>query len=160
MFLWAHHLDRSRDWPTTLAAAALVSLIVRPLSLYDIGFQLSFAATWGILYLGPVLDGLLKNVIRHTWLRAALWVSLAAQLATLSLTARYYNLVSPVSLLANLAAVPLTGMILALGTASSLLGLVVPALAGFINISTSLLLDLFIKLVSLCLLYTSPSPRD
>ncbi|MDK2889362.1 MAG: competence protein ComEC, partial [Thermoanaerobacter sp.] len=58
MFLWAHHLDRSRDWPTTLAAAALVSLIVRPLSLYDIGFQLSFAATWGILYLGPVLDGL------------------------------------------------------------------------------------------------------
>lgn len=150
MFLWAHHLGRSRDWPTTLAAAALVSLIVRPLSLYDIGFQLSFAATWGILYLGPVLDGLLKNVIRHTWLRAALWVSLAAQLATLPLIAWYYNLISLVSLLTNLAAVPLTGLILALGTASSLLGLAVPALAGFINISTSLLLDLFIKLVSLC----------
>ncbi|MCS5697396.1 ComEC/Rec2 family competence protein, partial [Desulfofundulus thermocisternus] len=49
----------------TRAAAAR---IVRPLSLYDIGFQLSFAATWGILYLGPALDGLLKNVIRHTWL--------------------------------------------------------------------------------------------
>ncbi|AEG16252.1 DNA internalization-related competence protein ComEC/Rec2 [Desulfofundulus kuznetsovii DSM 6115] len=150
MFLWAHHLGRTRDWPTTLAAAALVSLMAKPLSLYDIGFQLSFTATWGILYLGPVLDGLLKNVIRHTWLRAALWVSLAAQLATLPLIAWYYNLISLVSLLTNLAAVPLTGLILALGTASALLGLVVSSLAGFINISTSMLLDLFMGLVSFC----------
>ncbi|WP_165859258.1 DNA internalization-related competence protein ComEC/Rec2 [Desulfofundulus salinus] len=150
MFLWAHHLGRVRDWPTTLAAAALVSLVARPLSLYDIGFQLSFAATWGILYLGPVLDGLLKNIIRHTWLRATLWVSLAAQLATLPLIAWYYNLISLVSLLTNLAAVPLTGLILALGTAAAFLGLVIPALAGLINTSTSLLLDVFISLVSLC----------
>ncbi|WP_165613162.1 DNA internalization-related competence protein ComEC/Rec2 [Desulfofundulus thermosubterraneus] len=150
MFLWAHHLGRASDWPTTLAAAALVSLMAKPLSLYDIGFQLSFAATWGILYLGPVLDRLLKNIIRHTWLRATLWVSLAAQLATLPLIAWYYNLISLVSLLTNLVAVPLTGLILALGTVSALLGLVAPALAGLINTSTSLLLDVFISLVSFC----------
>ncbi|MGB9804726.1 ComEC/Rec2 family competence protein, partial [Desulfofundulus sp.] len=150
MFLWANHLGRARDWPTTLAAAALAGLMANPLFLYDIGFQLSFASTWGILYLGPVLDRLLKKIIRHTWLRGALWVSLAAQLATLPLVARYYNLISPVSLLTNLVAVPLTGLILGLGTASALLGLVVPVLAGFLNVSTSLLMDVFLCLVTLC----------
>ncbi|HHW45217.1 MAG TPA: DNA internalization-related competence protein ComEC/Rec2 [Desulfotomaculum sp.] len=149
LLLWAHHLGRSRDWPTTLAAAALAILMFKPLSLYDIGFQLSFAATWGILHLGPVLDGRLKKMLAGwPWLRGALWVTLSAQLATLPLVAWYYNLLSPVSLLTNLAAVPLTGFILALGTAAAAGGLLFPALAASINGSTSLLLDLFMALVS------------
>lgn len=165
MFLWAHHLGRERDWPTTLAVAALISLFWRPLSLYDIGFQLSFAATWGILYLGPALDDLLKKFAPWpVWLRGALWVSLAAQLATLPLVAWYYNLISPVSLLANLVAVPLTGLILALGTGAALIGLFVPALAGLVNVSTSLGLDVFMGLISFfrtipgAVLYVSTPP--
>jgi competence protein ComEC len=56
LFLWAHHLGRDRDWPTTLALAALVILLWNPLQLFHPGFQLSFAATWGLLYLGPPLS--------------------------------------------------------------------------------------------------------
>ncbi|WP_151191958.1 ComEC/Rec2 family competence protein, partial [Desulfotomaculum copahuensis] len=150
MLLWANHLGRERDWPTTLAAAALVCLFWRPLSLYDTGFQLSFAATWGILYLGPELDRLCQRVTpMPVWLRGTLWVSLAAQLATLPLVAFYYNLVSPVSLVANLVAVPLTGIIMALGAGASLTGLVFPALAGIINAGTSLTLTIFMGLISL-----------
>lgn len=150
LFLWAHHWGRRQDWPTTLALAALVNLVWKPQAVYDIGFQLSFAATWGILYLGPVLERLLKNVFRWpAWLRAVIWVSLAAQLATLPLVAMYYNIVSPVSLLANLVAAPITGFILALGAAASILGIFSTALAGLVNASTSLLLNFFLKIASL-----------
>jgi len=150
LFLWAHHLGRDQDWPTTLSVAALLSLLLNPLALYDIGFQLSFAATWGILYLGPVLNKLLGRFLsRPDWLRAVVWVSLAAQLATLPLVAWYYNLVSPVSLLANIVAAPLTGLVLALGFAAGLAGAVWVPLAGFINASTSFALDIFTALITL-----------
>lgn len=150
LFLWARHLGRQQDWPTTLALAALIILLWKPQAIYDIGFQLSFAATWGILYLGPALDKMLKSFTRWpAWLHVIIWVSLSAQLATLPLVAWYYNIVSPVSLLANIIAAPLTGLILALGAAAGVLGLFSTALAGLINASTSLALDIFLGLASL-----------
>jgi competence protein ComEC len=149
LFLWAHRLGRQQDWPTTLAFAALMILLWKPQAVYDIGFQLSFAATWGILYVGPFLDKMLKSFIRWpAWLHVIIWVSLAAQLATLPLVAWYYNIVSPVSLLANIIAAPLTGLILALGAAAGILGLFSTTLAGLINASTSLALDVFLGLTS------------
>ena len=122
LFVWAHHLGRDRDWPTTLALAALIILIWKPLQVYNPGFQLSFAATWGILYLGPLLaaglarflkglsesavrvaapgprgDPVLQRGISEKFVRVAalaLAVPLAAQLATVPLVAWYYNLFS------------------------------------------------------------------
>ncbi|GAB6274951.1 MAG: DNA internalization-related competence protein ComEC/Rec2 [Peptococcaceae bacterium] len=149
LLLWAYHLNRAYDWPTTLAVAAFLSLLWRPLSLYDLGFQLSFAATWGILYLGPLLKQFLNRF--STWpkgIRDTIWVTLAAQLGTLPLVAWYYNLLQPVSMLANIMAAPLTGLILALGAVASLLGLISLPLAGLINAGTSFVIELFISLTS------------
>lgn len=153
LLLAAHRLDRDRDWPTTMAAAAFVVLLANPLALYDPGFQLSFAATWGILYLGPpmvaVLDGLVAR--RCRWWRAgwswALAVPLAAQLATLALVACYYNLVSLVALPANLVAVPLSGGILFLGMITAVAGAVWDFLGALLGPATSALTEAFLWLV-------------
>lgn len=153
LLLWAHHLGRDRDWPNTLALAALAILLWRPLQLYNPGFQLSFAATWGILYLGPLLAGLFESLLKGLpapltrTLALGAGVPLGAQLATLPLVAWYYSLVSPVSLPANLLAVPLVGLIMLLGLLASGLGLLWLPLAGVINISTGLMLDFFDVLV-------------
>ncbi len=149
LLLWAYHLNRAYDWPTTLAVAAFISMLWRPLSLYDLGFQLSFAATWGILYLGPLLNQFLNRF--STWpkgLRDTVWVTIAAQLGTLPLVTWYYNLLQPVSLLANIVAAPLTGLILALGISASFLGLISLPLAGLINANTSFVIELFTGLTS------------
>lgn len=154
LFLWAHHFGRDRDWPTTLAFAALVILLWKPFYLYHPGFQLSFAATWGILYLGPILAGAGTAFLdRFSFSRSRLValvvaVPLAAQLATIPLVAWYYNLVSPVSILANLVAVPLVGLILFFGIAAAFLGLFWTPLAGFVNIATGAALDLFLLLIN------------
>lgn len=154
LLVWAHHFGRDRDWPTTLALAAMVILIWNPLQIYHPGFQLSFAATWGILYLGPLLsnvfDVFLRGLPGNTGRLAAqaLAIPLAAQLATIPLVAWYYNLISPVSIPANLLAVPLTGLIMVFGLLAAFLGMIWLPLAALVNVSTSVVLDIFFKVVA------------
>ncbi|SHF49094.1 DNA internalization-related competence protein ComEC/Rec2 [Desulforamulus putei DSM 12395] len=148
LLLLAYHLGRQPDWPTTLAAAAGIILICNPLDLYDIGFQLSFAATWGLLYLTPKLAQLLPKFPGNMSL--LITVPLAAQLATLPLVVLYFNLVSPVSVLANLLTAHLVALIMLFGGISLLFGLILLPLAGFVNVATGLLTDLFLWLVQFC----------
>jgi competence protein ComEC len=154
LLLVAYQMGRLRDWPTALAMAALVILLANPLLLFCAGFQLSFTATWGILYLGPVLvrglDGLVARWPGIKWNTAYSWflaVPLAAELGVLPLVAYYYNLVSPVSLLANLVVVPLVGLIFILGLITAALGAFLPAVAWLTGPATGVLVDLFLALV-------------
>jgi len=155
LLLWAHYLGRERDWPTTLALAALVLLLWKPRELFNPGFQLSFAATWGILYLGPVLSNFLSGLLQGLpegftrTVAQGIAVPLAAQLATVPLVAWYYNLISLVSIPVNLLAVPLVGLILFLGVFAAVLGLLWLPLAGLVNAATGAVLDLFLGLVGL-----------
>jgi competence protein ComEC len=155
LLVWAHHFGRDRDWPTTLALAAMVILIWNPLQIYHPGFQLSFAATWGILYLGPFLSGgfnIMLKVLPGNSSRLAAQafaIPLAAQLALIPLVAWYYNLLSPVSVPANLLAVPLTGLIMALGIFAAFLGMLWLPLAALVNVSTGVVLDVFLAVAGL-----------
>src|SRR5206468_10849432 len=101
----------------SLALAALIVLALRPNDLHDPGFQLSFAATAGIV-LAP---------IPRQRLLAALGVSLAAQLAVLPIALVHFNQVSTIGVLANLAVVPLAGL-------ATILGLFALAVAAFSTI--------------------------
>jgi competence protein ComEC len=112
LVLLALLLDREASVLNSLALAAMIVLALRPGDLQDPGFQLSFAATTGLV-LAPSPRG---------WLLAALAVSLAAQLAVLPITLSHFNQVSTVGLLANLAVVPLAGI-------GTVIGVVAVALA-------------------------------
>jgi competence protein ComEC len=98
-------LDREASVTNSLALAALAILAARPGDLLDPGFQLSFAATAGIV-MAPIPRG---------GLAAALGVSLAAQLAVLPVTLVHFNQLSTIGIVANLAAVPLAGAATVLG---------------------------------------------
>jgi competence protein ComEC len=98
-------LEREAAVLNGLALAALVILMVRPADLQDPGFQLSFAATAGIV-LAPLPRGRLA---------AAVAVSAAAQLAVLPIGLAHFNQVSVIGVLTNLAVVPLAGLATVLG---------------------------------------------
>lgn len=98
-------LEREASVLNGLAVAALAILAVRPADLYDPGFQLSFAATAGIVLM-PMPRGRLA---------AALAVSGAAQLAVLPIGLVHFNQISTLGVLANLAVVPLAGLATVLG---------------------------------------------
>jgi competence protein ComEC len=100
-------LDREASVLNSLALAALVILVLRPGDLHDPGFQLSFAATTGIV-VAPLPRGLVTG---------AIGVSLAAELAVLPITLAHFNQLSLIGPLANLGAVPLAGIATIVGLA-------------------------------------------
>jgi ComEC/Rec2-related protein len=93
-----------------VAAAALAILAVEPMAALDIGFQLSFAGVLGILLLrAPLMRrvpaGWQKNVAAR-WLVESTVVSIAAFATTAPVVAHHFGQVAPVSIVANLPAIP------------------------------------------------------
>ena len=108
---------RERMSVNTLAFVAVVLLVVNPLSLYDLGFQLSFTAVLSILLVHPLINGLIAADVqqRHRWL-STVWglvtVSVAAQIGTAPLVAYHFGRFSTWFLLSNFIVIPLAWFIL------------------------------------------------
>ncbi|HCW51848.1 MAG TPA: hypothetical protein DGR79_07295 [Clostridiales bacterium] len=131
LYLW---LGRRRDVTGPLCLAALVMLCRRPLIILDPGFQLSYAATLGILYIYPHLwrrgrrsggSGRIASVVLQ-----AVLVSAAAQAAVAPVLAWHFGEVSLAGLLANAAVVPLSGLALTAGLGAGLISCLAGAAAG------------------------------
>jgi competence protein ComEC len=126
LVLLALLLEREASVLNGLALAAVVILAVRPADLHDPGFQLSFAATAGIV-LAPMPQGRLASAVA---------VSAAAQLAVLPISLAHFNQLSTIGVLANLGVVPLAGLATVLGLVAVAAGLVSEALAGWLFAAT------------------------
>lgn len=109
----ALHLKRRTSTFSGLAASAVVLLVFNPSILFNIGFQLSYLAVWGILLIHPMLTPLYKP---KTWVDKSAWgnitVSSSAQLGVLPLTLYYFNQFPGLYLLSNLIIIPFTGLLL------------------------------------------------
>ena len=135
--------QRDIDGGNILGIAGLGLLIARPQDLFDVGFQLSFVATGGILVLyRPLRD--LMPVERgwcDMWIAGPLAVSVAAQVTTLPFVVSYFGLVSIVGLIANLIVVPLVGVGVGLGLLTVVGFVVWPPLATVLNAANWLVLS-------------------
>ena len=81
---------------------------------FDIGFQLSFLATAGLVWLAPFFEKALKNLPKIFGLREVLTATLSAQLAVLPILIVYFGQLSIISPLANLVVllfIPLTMLV-------------------------------------------------
>ena len=93
IYLISRIIERDRDLFNLLAFAALVLLLINPAQLWDIGFQLSFAAVAAIVYLAPKWEGFIARIVglgridptvdsdaamrpRSVWGRAAWWFAM------------------------------------------------------------------------------------
>lgn len=112
--LVARLLSLDRPHGNALALAALLLLLWEPLWLEDPGFQLSFAAMVGILWL---TEPLARRLHPLGLLAKPLSVSLSAQAAVLPITAWHFHGFTWVAPIASLVAVPLSGVIVILGLA-------------------------------------------
>jgi competence protein ComEC len=133
--LFARQVGRRQHGLNSLSFTAALMLVFNPLLLWDAGFQLSFAATLGlILYAEPwteALEGLFgQRLSLQTSRKLAAPISeyflltIAAQLTTLPILLYHFQRISWVSLPANLLILPAQPAIMILGGISILLGVV------------------------------------
>lgn len=110
----------------SLAAAALVMTAFNPGTLWDVGFQLSAAATLGlILYAEPFTKAAtrwLARVVKPETAERAIGaagefsiLTIAAQVTTLPLIAFYFHQISIISLVANIVVLPVQPPVMILG---------------------------------------------
>jgi competence protein ComEC len=100
----------------TLAAAAFILLVLDPPVLFNVGFQLSFTAVLGIITFQPYLRKLWrpKNpIVVYSW--DLVTASLAAQILTTPFILYYFHRFPTYFLFANIAAIPLSGIIIYTG---------------------------------------------
>ncbi len=112
--LGARLLSLDRPHGNALALAALLLLLWEPLWLEDPGFQLSFAAMAGILWLAAPLAKALRPL---GLLATPLSVSIAAQTIVVPISAWHFHGLTWVASIASLVAVPLSGAIVIVGLA-------------------------------------------
>lgn len=129
---------RSPNIYNTIAFSALVLLLLNPEIIYEIGFQLSYAAVLSIVYYQPRIVALLpvKNkLIGKIW--ALFAVSVAAQLGTLPFSLFYFNQFPIYFWMSNFVVIPAAAILLYSAVAFfalSFIPLVQTIIAIFINL--------------------------
>lgn len=155
LYVIATVLNRRSTALVSLATACAVITLFNPLTLWDVGFQLSSAATAGLILFSPPLVAALQRLwppplTEPLALTAAsvsanvsgfgrglvedgLLTTLAANATTLPLTLYYFGRLSVVSLLTNLVIIPVQPLVMLSGSAGLLIGLLgLPLLAQVI----------------------------
>ncbi|WP_299463061.1 ComEC/Rec2 family competence protein [uncultured Microscilla sp.] len=146
--------NRRTNIYNTLAVSAFALLVYNPLMVTSVGFQLSYIAVAGIVYIQPKVYQWLH--FTH-WLPDYLWqltsVSIAAQIATFPLALYYFHQFPNYFLLSNLLVLPLAPVLLVLGIFTLLLSFV-PWLSEILGY----LLRLFIETLNMVIVALNKLP--
>jgi len=146
-------LKRPSNVLNSLFAAAFIILLWQPQQLFQAGFQLSFFVVLCILLVMPIFDSFVQRILRSDpllpdelrprwqrilsppsrWLLGLAFSSLAAWIGSIPLVAYYFHIITPISTLANIVAVPLCMLVLTCNSASLLLAGWLPAGAVIFN---------------------------
>jgi len=142
LWLYADRIGRPRSAFTALAFAAAIMLAIDPQLLSDVGFQLSFAAMAGLIFLTPVFhdwgnnlcgleDGKISPVA--SFVIGSFAVTMGAVFATLPLVAYYFGLISLLSLPATFFALPAVPGVIITSSLVGITGIFSPLVAEILG---------------------------
>ena len=170
LFLFATLIDRDADLYNLLAFAALVLLLLNPLQMWDVGFQLSFIAVASIVYFVPKMEAPLRRFweneaaspsqesvsvltrVRNAvvkWLVLSYLVTLAAQIGTTPLIAYHFFRTYPLGIIVGPFAVGLVSLIVAVGMASVCIGFIYLPLAELLALFNHAIISVFLGLIGM-----------
>ena len=170
LFLFATLIDRDADIFNLLGFAALVLLLLNPLQVWDVGFQLSFVAVASIVYFVPKMEKPLRRLWENEndspsqgsisvltrfrnatvkWLILSYLVTLAAQIGTTPLIAYHFFRAYPLGFIVGPFAVGLVSLIVAVGMASICVGFIWLPLAKLLALLNHAIISIFLWLIGI-----------
>lgn len=150
-FVVGKSLQQGQFVEHSLATSMFLLLIINPLFLFDIGFQLSYLAVFGIVWLQPIFYKLMKSTTKITdYFWQLFTVSLAAQIGILPLSLFYFHQFPGLFFLSNLIVIPLLQIILVGGILVVILAVtnLLPTFIVFLYEKIVYLMNIFIQWVS------------
>ena len=153
LVLWAQRESRLYSITNAIVLAGALMIFANPKILrWDIGFQLSFAATLGLIYVSPVFQKWFAlGTVGHPAIsfgrkilenfKEIFYLTLSAQIATLPLIIYHFGRLSLMALPANLAILPVIPLTMLLGFLTVLVGFV----SGWLAILFGWLVYLLLK---------------
>lgn len=131
--LLCNNLGFKYDGLTSVSLSAVIILLISPIQIFTAGFALSFGVVLGIILLTPVFMRALKKLPYK--LSSLLSSVISAQLVSIPICLIFFNSVSVISIIFNLAILPIIGVVYTLTFLSTLLGgmLCIPSITLFIS---------------------------
>jgi len=149
LFLFGQYLGRQSISSRAIVFAGAVMLAQNPLLLkLDVGFQLSFLAMMGIIYLMPIFQNWFRKIPNFLQLRNIISLTLAAQIFTLPILIYnfgYFSLVAPIT---NILIVPFLPFIMGLGFIFAISGAIWQPLGWIFSLPSWFLLSYVTKIVN------------
>lgn len=134
LLLFANGYGRLYNPKNSIIFAGAAMAYFNPFVLvFDIGFQLSFAAVLGLIYLYPRVDDKLKKIPKFGNLKEIFLMTLSAQIAVAPLLIYYFRNFSLVSLPVNLLILPFIPAAMFAGFISGLAGMIFPPMGRVIG---------------------------
>lgn len=150
LVLLASQVGRISKITNALLFAAAAMLVFNPKILaFDVGFQLSFAATVGLVYLSPIFEKYLVKLPSVFGVKESLATTMSAIVFTLPLILYTFGRVSFVAPLANILILSMIPLAMALGSIAVLGGLIYSGLGQIIGWLAWLVLSYIIKAVEI-----------
>ena len=122
--VWAMHLGRDTDGMSLWSLACSAVLLLDPPQLFNISFQLTFGATWGILAFSKPLHRRLVSWVGTIPGLGLASMSISAQACSVPLVMHHFGYLSAAGVAASSVAIPLSGFLVGTGIA----GLFLPAM--------------------------------
>ena len=154
IFLGAKIFYRKQDISTSVALSLLIVLVINPFSIFDIGLQLSYIGTIGIIVFNKNIESIILKVKIKESLAKALAVTFSAQVLLLPVLMYTFNTFSATFFISNVIALPLTGAITLLGFITILISFIISPVSKLLAI----LLNLLLKALMLIAELTSKIP--
>jgi len=113
---YAFYLNRPANMFNIIALSMFFILLVKPLFLFEVGFQMSYAAVFSIVWIYPKLQ---RFWYPKHFMTNKLWqllsISIAAQLGVLPISLFYFHQFPALFFVSNLVIVPFLGIVLGIG---------------------------------------------
>ena len=154
LFLLAQKIGRvSMSSRAVIFAAALMCFFNPFLLRFDIGFQLSFLAVLGIIYLSPIFESWFKKIpffVKKLLspIRGLLSMTLSAQIFTLPILIYNFGYFSPIGIVTNILIVPFLPYIMGLGFLFALMGIIYQPFGWLLSLPANILLIYTIKVIN------------
>jgi len=148
--LFSEKIGRKSYAQRAVVFAATFILVANPLLLrFDVGFQLSFLAIMGIIYLSPIFEKCLRIIPKERFLnlRSILAMTLSAQIFTLPILIYNFGQVSLVAPITNILILPFIPFIIGSGFLFALIGIISPLLGLVFSWPCWLILTYVVKVI-------------